>query len=190
MPQKKPPDAQLDERFENAHKIGLVIDHLVDAMGGDPSSPLRRALVLVDIDEHPGTMQVDIMKRVQIDKSSLNRDVEWLYDHGCVVRQQSWDDARVTRLYTVGYTKKHLGMVLDTFERSYKNLKLFIETYITLFGSHKPTLRDAKIVAAVGEKDQVKKQDVLEDLYNGPLTTDTRAITLLAELGIIGKRNA
>jgi|GEM_PF-4416974 len=36
-----------------AMKVGHVIDHLVDALGGEPACTLRRAVILADIDEPP-----------------------------------------------------------------------------------------------------------------------------------------
>ncbi|HBR69141.1 MAG TPA: MarR family transcriptional regulator, partial [Rhodospirillaceae bacterium] len=47
----------------------MVIDHLVEALAGDPSSPLRRAIILIDIDQHSGSTQTGVMERLSIHKS-------------------------------------------------------------------------------------------------------------------------
>ena len=59
-------------------KMGLMIDHLVDALAGDPSCPLRRALILNDIDANPHTTQSGIMDRLGLDKHTISRDIQWL----------------------------------------------------------------------------------------------------------------
>ena len=171
----------------NAGKIGMVIDHLVDALGGDPSCSLRRALILTDIAENPETTQADIMKRLEIDKSSAHRDIEWLYDHGCIMRHQNRNDARVLNLKVVGYSLRNLNIALEYFQNSHKSLKSFLEGFIKLFGNHKPTLRDAKIIAALGDKGTASKQELLEELYSGPVTTDTRSIHNLIMAGHISR---
>ena len=62
-------------------QLGFILDHLVDALGGDPSCTLRRAAILTDIDEHPETTQAEIMERMNINKSAMNRDMDWLRSH-------------------------------------------------------------------------------------------------------------
>ena len=54
-------------------KICTIIDHLVEALGNEPSSSLRRTLILADIDQYPGTTQTGIMERLGIHKSALTR---------------------------------------------------------------------------------------------------------------------
>ncbi len=169
-------------------RIGYVIDHLVDALGGDPGCTLRRAVILADIDEFPGTTQAAITQRLAPDKSALNRDIEWLYDYGCIMRQDG-RNGREIRLHTCGYAKKNLDLALAYFNNSHKNLKNFLITYMTFFGQHKPTLRDAKIVAAIGDKGSANRQVVFEELYNGPLSTDNRAINNLIVTGILKKKD-
>lgn len=171
-----------------AGKVADVIDHLVDALGGEPSCTLRRAVILADIDEHPGTTQTEIMERTGAHKSALNRDIEWLYDYGCVMRQQDTEDARAIRLYICGYAKKNLDHALETFDFSHKNLKNYLISFINLFGSHKPTLRDAKIVSALSDKSTLSKQEIFEELYNGSATTQNRAINHLADLGFLKRK--
>src|SRR5688500_17264810 len=120
-------------------RIGHVIDHLVDALGGEPACTLRRAVILADIDEFPGTTQAAIIHPLAADNSTLNRDIEWLYDYGCIMRQDS-RDGREIKLHTCGYSKKNLDLALTYFNNSHKNLKNFLITYIKVFGQHKPTL--------------------------------------------------
>jgi hypothetical protein len=170
-----------------ATKIGHVIDHLVDALGGEPACTMRRAVILADIDEFPGTTQAEIMQRLQLDKSNLNRDIEWLLNYCCISRTPGRDGREVS-LKTEGYAKNNLRLALGYFDNSHKSLKNFLIRYMSIFGPHKPTLRDAKIVASVGEKDSSNRQMVFQSLYNGPVTTDNRAINNLIELGIIERK--
>lgn len=170
-----------------AQRIGKVIDHLVDALGGEPACPLRRALILADIDQFPGTTQSDIMDRLGIHKSALNRDIEWMYDYGCVLRQASAADAREIDLRICGYAKKNLNLALGYFDNSHTSLKNFLFRYINLFGDHKPSLRDAKIIAVVGDNPDISRQKIFEGFYNGPATTQNRALNQLVERGFIEK---
>lgn len=168
-------------------RIGRVIDHLVDALGGDPGCTLRRAVILADIDEFPGTTQAGIIQRLEADKSALNRDIEWFYDYGCIMRQDG-RNGREIGLHTCGYAKKNLELALAHFNNSHRNLKTFLITYMNFFGQHKSTLRDAKIVATLGDKGSANRQAVFEELYNGPLSTDNRAINNLIVAGILKKK--
>lgn len=178
-----------DITASKAQKIGAVVDHLVDALGGEPACTLRRAVILADIDENPGTTQAGIMDRLGVQKSALNRDIEWLYDYGCVMRQPSPQDGREIRLYICGYAKKNLDHALEYFDASHKSLKNFLVRFIKLFGHHRPTLRDAKIVSALGDSGAATKQEIVDNLYNGPATTDNRAINNLIELGFLEKKD-
>lgn len=171
-----------------AHKISTIIDHLVDALGGEPACTLRRAVILADIDEHPGTTQAGIMDRLAAHKSALNRDIEWLYDYGCVMRQPGLD-GRTIQLVIAGYSKKNLDLAREYFEGDHKSLKNFLIALINIFGEHKPTLRDAKIIAALGDSKNASRQDILEHLYNGPSTTDNRALNNLIDLGFVEKND-
>lgn len=175
-------------QFESdAARIGHVVDHLVDALGGEPACTLRRAVILADIDENPGTTQAEIIQRLAADKSALNRDIEWLYDYGCIMRQVG-RDGREVKLQTCGYAKKNLDLALDYFNNSHKALKNFLIQYIHMFGQHRPTLRDAKIIATIGDKGSANRQVVFEELYNGPQTTDNRAINNLIVTGLLKKK--
>jgi DNA-binding MarR family transcriptional regulator len=173
-------------------KACYVIDHLVQALGNEPSSSLRRALVLVDIDETPGTTQADIMNRLDIGKSAMNREVEWLFDYGCITRRDSVEDARTKTLNVCGYSKKELDAALGYFNEAenagvstHKSLKFFLERLIKIISVEKPSLRDAKIVSTLYEKGDADQQDVTQWLYNGPASTDNRAINKLIEEGIV-----
>ena len=163
-----------------AQKINAIIDHLVDALGGEPACTLRRAVILADIDENPGTTQSGIMERLQAHKSALNRDIEWLYDYGCVMRQPGLD-GRTVQLVIAGYSKKNLDLAREYFDGDHKSLKNFLIGLINIFGEHKPTLRDAKIIAVLGDQKSASRQDILEHLYNGPSTTDNRALNNLID---------
>ncbi len=166
-------------------KACLVIDHLVEALGNDPSSSLRRALILNDIDQNPGTTQTGIMERLKINKSAMNREIEWLFNYGCITRQGGTDDGRTKPLEVCGYSKRALDSALDYFQGSHDRLKKFLEGVITLLGLDKPTLRDARIIATLYERGSSDKAEVLNNLYNGPATTDNRAYNKLVQEGVI-----
>lgn len=166
-------------------KACLVIDHLVEALGNDPSSSLRRAMILNDIDQHPGTTQSEIMDRLKIHKSAMNREIEWLFNYGCVMRQGSDDDGRTKPLEICGYSKRALDSALDYFQGKHESLHFFLEGFIKTLKQDKPTLRDARIVSTLYEKGKASKTQVLESLYSGPATTDNRAYNKLVEEGVI-----
>jgi DNA-binding MarR family transcriptional regulator len=168
-------------------QMGLILDHLVEALGGDPSSPLRRAQILVDIDGHPETTQAEVMDRLKLNKSTLNREIEWLYDQGCILRQPSKLDGRVIHMLSCGYSKKNLGLALDYFEKSHKNLHFFLETLINLFTEQKPTLRDAKFLVTATDMGEATRQELFERGYSGPQTTNVRALDNLVEQGLLIK---
>jgi DNA-binding MarR family transcriptional regulator len=168
-------------------QMGLILDHLVEALGGDPSSPLRRAQILVDIDGHPETTQADIMDRLKLNKSTLNREIEWLYDQGCILRQPSQLDGRVIHMLSCGYSKKNLSLALDYFDKSHKNLHFFLETLINLFTEQKPTLRDAKFLVTATDMGEATRQEIFERGYSGAQTTNARALDNLVEQGLLIK---
>lgn len=171
-------------------QMGLVLDHLVDALGGDPSCTVRRAIILADIDENPETTQAEVMDRLKIDKHSLNRDIQWLYDQGCVLRAAGQEDGRVIHMVTCGYSKKNLGLALDYFGHSHKKLKKFLEGYISIFTDHKPTLRDAKLMVAMSELGTASKQELLARSYDAPQTTNARALDGLVAEGLLDRNEA
>lgn len=177
----------IDINTRKGLSIELVLDHLVDALGGEPSCPLRRALVLVDIDEHPHTTQAEIMERLDVPKSALNRDIDWMHDYGCIYRDNNVADGREIELITCGYAKKNLDFALNYFDFSHENLKNMLGGFINLFGEKKPTLRDAKIVTVIGNRKAITRQQLFEKLFNGPVTTDNRAVNNLINFGLVQK---
>lgn len=166
-------------------KIGQVIDFLVEALGNEPSSSLRRAMILVDIDQHPDTTQAEIMDRLEIGKSALNREIDWLFNYGCIMRSPASKDKRSIQLQICGYSKTSLNGALGIFKESHENLQFFLKQYIKIICQEKPTLRDAKILASLYEKGSVNKQEILDELYDGPSSTDNRAVNKLIEEGLI-----
>ena len=87
--------------------LGQLIDHLVNALG-EPSCPVRRALVLNDLWAHPGSSLNDVMERLDLDKSTAFRDIDWLVEHGCVVKKPNPEDAREVSLQVFGGCNTHL----------------------------------------------------------------------------------
>jgi DNA-binding MarR family transcriptional regulator len=172
--------------FDFTETAGLVIDKLVDAVG-EPSASLTRVMTLIDIDEHPDTTQSEIQSRLDIDKSALSRNIDWLVNYGCVSKHFSPTDARENHLRISAYSKNHMDMALSHINNSHKYLQKFLQSLIKGFSNHKPTLRDAKILITVGSQDIVSKAEVLQNLYNGPVSTDTRAVQVLTEEGLIEK---
>ncbi len=170
-------------------KIGdaaRIIDHLVDAVG-EPSVSLGRIQTLIDIDHHPDTTQAEIIARLDLDKSSAARNVDWLVNYGCVTKHFSPNDARENHLRITAYSKKHVDQALYYFNNSHEYLQNFIQAFIKGFTQHKPTLRDAKVLLTVGQDGSASRNDVLRNLYNGPASTDNRAIQALIEEGLIEK---
>src|SRR5690606_20903853 len=106
-----------------AQKACYVIDHLVKALGNEASSSLRRALILVDIDQYPGTSLTGVMERLNIDKSTAEREIDWLLNYGCVTREGSETDGRAVTLQRCGYSKAALQDALDYFEGGHDKLK-------------------------------------------------------------------
>ncbi|MCK6418531.1 MAG: MarR family transcriptional regulator [Alphaproteobacteria bacterium] len=168
-----------------AQKACFVLDHLIEALGNDASSSLRRAAILVDIDQNPGTTQSEIMDRLHIHKSAMNREIEWLYDYGCVMRQESRDDGRAVRLETCGYARKALSGALDYFEGSHKNLQIFLKSFNNILKQEKPTLRDAKIIAALYELRDAPRQEVLARVPGSTASSSHRAYNTLVQEGLI-----
>lgn len=168
-------------------KISLVVDHLITALAGDASSPVRRALVLVDIHMHPGTTHSDILDRTDgIHKSAVTRDIDWLHDHGCIERDQSLLDAREVSLSTAGFSRKNIDLAMTYLPGGPENLKAFLEKFITLFQGQKPSLLQAKILATINERSEMSRQEMLDSL-GVPATTAARALAALVESGLILK---
>ncbi len=166
-------------------KACIVIDHLVEALAGDPSSFIRRAQVLNYIDEHSGVTQTEIMHEFDISKSAMNREIEWLFNYGCITRKNAEKDGRAITLETCGYSKKALEAALDYFPERHKGLQSLLNRYIKILKQGRPTLRDARIVSTLYDKRQASKPEVMDTLYNGPATTDNRAYNKLVSDGVI-----
>ena len=166
-------------------KACLVIDHLVEALAGDPSSSIRRAKILTDIDEHPGTTQTEIMQRLDVNKSAMNREIEWLFNYGCIMRQNSADDGRAVKLEVCGYSKRALDSALDYVLSNHKNLQFLLDEFIKILKQERATLRDARIFATIFEKGKASKSQIIESLYSGPASTDNRAFNKLVEDRVI-----
>jgi DNA-binding MarR family transcriptional regulator len=168
-------------------QMGLIIDHLVDALAGDPSCPVRRALILNDIDANAGTTQSAVGDRLNIDKHTMSRDIQWLYDNGCIMREEGTDDGRVMHMLTVGYSRKNLKLALDYCQNSHKNLQNVLETFINGFNERKPTLRDVKLLVTAVELEQAERHELLDRLYQEPASTKARALDNLVDEGLLGK---
>ena len=166
-------------------KAGIVIDHLVDAMAGEPSAPLRRVLTFVDIARNPGTSQQAILTRIDSDKSTVARDIDWLYNYGCIMRNQGENSAREVSLTVHGVAKTHLGYAIKLMENDLSRLQKFLEDYIKIFQGYRGTLRDAKIITVMAIKGDASKNEILDALYNGPSTTDNRTLMTLVEQGFL-----
>lgn len=169
----------------HGQKACMVIDHLVEALGNESSSSLRRALILTDIDQNPGTTQADIMERLSLDKSTVKRETDWLFDYGCIRVQDCNQDGRSKTIEICGYSKQGLDAALGYFDGRHQFLKAFLEALGLYLKQEKPTLRDAKIVSTLYEKEDASKQEVLDELYEGSASTKNRAFNKLQEEGVI-----
>ena len=168
-----------------AQKACLIIDHLVEALGNDSSSSLRRAAILVDIDQYPGTTQAGIMERLSLDKSTVKRETDWLFDYGCIRVQDCDQDGRAKQIEICGYSKKGLDAALGYFDGRHENIKMFLDGFADILKQEKPSLRDAKIIASLTEKQEASKQDIMDTLYEGSVATKNRAFNKLLEEGLI-----
>lgn len=166
-------------------KACMIIDHLVEALGNDASSSLRRALILTDIDQYPGTTQAGVMERLNLDKSTVKRETDWLFDYGCIRVQDCDDDGRAKKIEVEGYSKKGLEAALGYFDGQHDNMKMFVEGFAKILKQEKPTLRDAKIIAALTEKRKASKQEIIDTLYEESAATQNRAFNKLREEGLI-----
>lgn len=169
----------------NGQKACLIIDHLVEALGGDASSSLRRAMILTDIDQYPDTTQTAIMERLGLHKSAVNREVDWLFNYGCVMIKDNAADGRSKTIQICGYSKVALDDALSYFGGEHENLKSFLNGMARFLKQEKPTLRDAKIVSTVYEKNGAEKSEVAKDLYEGSASTKNRVVNKLVEDGVL-----
>lgn len=165
-------------------RLAEVIDHLVDAVG-DPSASVRRVLILLDIDQFPGTTQNAVGERLNLEKSVISRNVDWLWGHGCVIRGAGRQDGRESQLNTSPYSQKHLQLALRSFGNHHEVLKKSLDVFIRLFHKHMPSLRELKALLTVGVKGQATRGDIISNLYDGPATTDQRAIRTLIDENIL-----
>lgn len=173
----------------DAQKISLVdrvIDHIIDALG-DSSVSLRRALILVDIDENPQSTQAEIAERLEEDKSTLSRNTDWLLDHGCIDRVTDITDARLIRLRSADFSSRHIGYALAFFEGSHADLKNFLIQFICVFKEKMPSLREAKILASLGAMDGASQAELSKTLNDIPSSTQRRIVAALNEDGLIEK---
>lgn len=162
-----------------------VFDHLIEALGGQSSSSLRRAIILADIDLNPGTTPTGIMERLHIHKSALTREIDWLFNYGCIMRQESEEDGRAVKLETCGYSRKALNAALDYFDGDHGLMIAFLEGFAKRLRQEKPTLRDAKIVSTIFDKGEATRQDISNALSDSSPSTDSRALNKLIEDGVI-----
>lgn len=166
--------------------VSQVIGHLVDAIG-DSGVSLRRALILVDIDEHPQTTQAEIVDRLREDKSTTSRNVDWLVDHGCVDRRQDDYDARLIHLRSSDFSSRHVGYALSLFSGSHADLKKFIFQFIQIFKGRIPSLREAQILATLGAMDEASPAELAKQLDEIPASTQRRILAALNDDGLIEK---
>jgi len=176
------------DKLTDAQKACLAIDHVVDAMAYHSSCPIRRAIILVDIHEHPHTTQSDIRQRLGVDKSSLNRDVDWMFNYGVIRREESKEDGRKITLSISEYSAEHIEKALKTSKGNHKNLQIFLKKLINTLQDDKATLREAKIIAKIHERGQITQEEILSSLYGGSPTTEKRALAKLIKEGLV--RNA
>lgn len=170
--------------MNKSQKACLVIDYLVEALNNEPSSSLRRASILVDIAQNPGTNAADIMNRLGLPKSVATREVEWLFDNGCIRRGGPSADGRSVPLEIWGYSRNAVDEAISYFKGNYANLKSFLEHLSKAARQEKPSLRDAKIIAFLMDRKQATKQEIMEALYDSG-STDHRSFNELVEDGVV-----
>lgn len=160
-----------------------VVDHLVEATR-DASASLRRACILLDIDANSGTSLGAVGERLGLEKSVVSRNVDALWDVGAVLRGQGVVDGREIRLETSNFAHKHVQMAVRPFGNHHFVLIKSLYVFIDLFDRHMPSLRELKALLSVGAKGQAGRADIINNLYDGPPTTDQRAIRHLIDEGI------
>lgn len=169
----------------SGQKACLIIDHLVEALGGDASSSLRRAMVLTDIDQHPGTSQTGIMERLGLHKSAVNREVDWLFNYGCIMVQDNARDGRSKAIQICGYSKAALDDALVYFGGRNENLQAYLKGLSRILRQEKPTLREAKIINLLREQRETPKAEIIQSLYEGSPSTKNRVVNKLIEDGVL-----
>ncbi len=166
-------------------KACYVVDHLVEALAGEPSSPLRRALILTDIDQNPGTTRQQIGQRLFLNEAAIEREMEWLFNFGCIKMENSLKDAATQPLEICSYAGNGIKAALDYFGGKHENLKFFLRQMGNFLGLEKPTLRDARIISTLFEKRDADKQEVLNNLYDDSRAANDQAYDKLVEMGVI-----
>lgn len=166
-------------------KAAAIIDFLVEALDGDASSSLRRALILSDIAANPGTSQSEVMARLTIPKSAMIREIEWLFEHGCIQKEESANDARAHKLHVFGPAENALLAAINVANKNPKNLQTFLKEFINVIKKERPTLRDAKILAFLYDREEADKREIIAALYDGSPTTEYRALAELIEEGMV-----
>lgn len=165
--------------------LGQIVDLLVAALG-EPSCPVRRALVLTDVWGHPHSSLGGVMERLDIDKSTAFRDIDWLIDRGCIVKKPNPHDAREVSLQVVGHAKSNLENAL-TLAGGADYLIRILQGFMALSPERKQTLREAKILISLTTYGKLDNTSLSKALYNGPASTDQRALQNLVEEGLIHK---
>ena len=168
--------------MDAVEKTGLIIDHLVDALAGDASVPLRRAYILAYIHAHPECSKNDLDQNLEYKKPLISRDLDWFTDYGCIMSTEKG-------YYVCGYSQKNLEYALSYLENSSERLIFILKSFIDLFGDYKPSMRDAKILASLSSGDTKAKKDILSELYFESYATGSRAVTNLIEAGFLDRQN-
>lgn len=164
-------------------QLSDVIDLLVDVLG-EPSCPLRRAIVLNDIWQYPGSTLHEVMSRLNLDKSTAFRDIDWLVDHGCVIKKTNADNKREIDLYLFEGTKSKLEQIYRICGGA-SYLTSILQGFIDLAPTRKQSLREAKILISLTLYGTMDKNDLAKTLYDGPSTTDQRALQNLINEGFV-----
>lgn len=170
-------------------KAGYVIDVLVDALGNYSSSPIRRAIILVDLHQNPDSTLANIENRLDIPKSALKRDIDWLFNYGCISKKDNPNDKRNVLLNVCGHAQNAVQNALNYITGNHENLKNFLKRFINIIGGKNPTMREAKILTVLFEKGKATKQEIMAALYAGSSATESRAISGLVEDGLIEDKN-
>jgi DNA-binding MarR family transcriptional regulator len=189
MPTQGLKNAHSQASASHIQQSALVIDHLIAALGGDPSCGLHRAQTLVDIYAHPQTTQSEIMARLGFDKHTVNRHILWLADHGCIDRVAGAADGRVIHISIAGYAKKNIELSLSYCGGLPKRLQDFLDTFIKGFQEHRPTLRDVKLLLTAVDVGQAPRAVLLNQSNIGPSTSAARALDELLSEGLLQRTN-
>ena len=164
--------------------ISDITDYLVNALT-DSSASLRRALILIDIDENPNITQAELSERLEEDKSTISRNIEWLFDHGCIRRHNDYADARIILLRSSDFSSRHLSQALKYFDGNHELLKKYLKTLIKMFSEGIPTLREIKALSVVGAKGGAAPADLNDELYDSPASTQRRILSSLTDADLL-----